>query len=86
MSKLTLDELNNLSDKYFGLIRYVEHTDPRSNRVQRIKERRYPMPDVAHARSCKGTAAMEFKKQNLTLEEKMKIDSKADRIIAQSRH
>ena len=86
MSKLTLDELNNLPDKDFGLIRYVDYKDPDSDKVHRVKERRYPMPDEPHARSCKATAAMEFKKQNLTLEEKMRIDSKADRIIARSKH
>jgi hypothetical protein len=86
MSKLTPEQLNELPDKDFALIRYIDYEDPDTGRVYRAKERRYPIPDVAHARSCKAAAALELKKHNLTYEEKMRIDSKADRIIARSRH
>jgi len=44
-------------------------------------ERKYPMPDVAHARNAKARAAQQEEAGNLTSDEKRKIDRKADRMI-----
>jgi hypothetical protein len=45
------------------------------------EERKYPMPDKAHARNAKARAAQQEKKGNLTASEERKIDRKADRIL-----
>jgi hypothetical protein len=45
------------------------------------EERKYPMPDKAHARNAKARAAQQEKKGNLTAAEERKIDRKADRIL-----
>jgi hypothetical protein len=44
-------------------------------------ERKYPMPDKAHARNAKARASQQVKKGNLTAAEKKKIDNKADKIL-----
>jgi hypothetical protein len=44
-------------------------------------ERKYPMPDKAHARNAKARASQQEKKGNLTAAEKKKIDRKADKIL-----
>jgi hypothetical protein len=45
------------------------------------EERKYPMPDKAHARNAKARAAQREKKGDLTAAEERKIDRKADRIL-----
>ncbi len=45
------------------------------------EERKYPMPDKAHARNAKARASQQRKKGDLTAAEKAKIDRKADRIL-----
>jgi hypothetical protein len=45
------------------------------------EERKYPMPDKAHARNAKARASQQKEKGNLTSAEKKKIDAKADRIL-----
>jgi len=45
------------------------------------EERKYPMPDEAHARNAKARAGQQLEKGNLTKEEKARIDRKADRIL-----
>lgn len=45
------------------------------------EERKYPMPDKAHARNAKARASQQKKAGNLTAAEKAKIDRKADRIL-----
>jgi hypothetical protein len=45
------------------------------------EERKYPMPDKAHARNAKARASQQEEKGNLTEKEKAKIDRKADRIL-----
>ncbi len=45
------------------------------------EERKYPMPDKAHARNAKARASQQEKKGNLTAAEKKKIDRKADKIL-----
>jgi len=45
------------------------------------EERKYPMPDKAHARNAKARAAQQRKEGNLTAAEQQRIDRKADRII-----
>ncbi len=44
-------------------------------------ERKYPMPDKAHARDAKARASAQEKKGHLSGSEKAKIDRKADRIL-----
>jgi hypothetical protein len=43
------------------------------------KERKYPMPDAAHARNAKARAAQMEKKGKLSPADKKQIDAKADR-------
>lgn len=45
------------------------------------EERKYPMPDRAHARNAKARASQQEHEGNLTSAEKAKIDRKADRIL-----
>ena len=44
-------------------------------------ERKYPMPDKAHARNAKARASQQEAKGNLTKAEERKIDRKADKIL-----
>ena len=45
------------------------------------EERKYPMPDKAHARNAKARASQQKHDGNLTAAEEKKIDRKADRIL-----
>jgi hypothetical protein len=45
------------------------------------EERKYPMPDKAHAANAKARASQQLKKGNLTKAEERKIDRKADAIL-----
>ena len=44
-------------------------------------ERKYPMPDKAHARNAKARASQQQNKGSITAAEEKKIDRKADRIL-----
>jgi hypothetical protein len=44
-------------------------------------ERKYPMPDKAHAKNAKARATQMEKKGKLSEASKVKIDNKANRII-----
>ena len=65
MAKLSTDKRNLLSKSEFGL----------------PGERKYPMPDKAHARDAKARASAQEHKGNLSASQKEKIDRKADRIL-----
>ncbi|HEX7950991.1 MAG TPA: hypothetical protein VF494_11625 [Candidatus Limnocylindrales bacterium] len=65
MADLSTRKRNALSKAQFGL----------------PEERKYPMPDKAHARNAKARAAQQQEKGNLTAAEERKIDRKADRIL-----
>lgn len=45
------------------------------------RQRKYPMPDVSHARNAKARAAGAFKRRRITRAELEQINAKADRII-----
>ena len=45
------------------------------------EERKYPMPDKAHAANAKARAAQQEKRGNLSAADEKKIDRKADRIL-----
>ena len=45
------------------------------------EERKYPMPDKAHARNAKARASQQQNKGRITAAEEKKIDRKADRIL-----
>ncbi len=45
------------------------------------KQRKYPMPDKAHARNAKARASQQEERGRITEEQKEKIDRKADRIL-----
>lgn len=45
------------------------------------EERKYPMPDAAHARNAKARAAQQVDKGNLTRSEERRIDRKADEVL-----
>ena len=65
MARLTEKKRDSLKESTFGL----------------PDERKYPMPDKAHARNAKARAAQQVDKGNLTKAEEAKIDRKADRIL-----
>jgi hypothetical protein len=65
MPDLNAKKRNSMSKSQFGL----------------PEERKYPMPDKAHARNAKARAAQQEEKGNLTATEERKIDRKADRIL-----
>jgi hypothetical protein len=46
------------------------------------EERKYPMPDAAHARNAKARASQQVKKGNLTKAEERRIDRKADAVLS----
>ena len=65
MGELSTKKRASISDAKFGL----------------PEERKYPMPDKAHARNAKARASQQEDEGNLTPKEKAKIDRKADRIL-----
>lgn len=65
MAKLTTRKREALPDSKFGL----------------PDERKYPMPDKAHARNAKARAAQQKERGTITAAEERKIDRKADRIL-----
>lgn len=44
-------------------------------------EKKYPMPDKAHAANAKARATQQVKKGNLSPSSKSKIDAKANRVL-----
>jgi len=66
MAKLTASKKNAEPSSEFGL----------------PAERKYPMPDKAHARNAKARASQMVEKGNLSQADKKKIDKKADEILA----
>ena len=65
MAKLSSTKRDSLAKSEFGL----------------PGERKYPMPDKAHARDAKARASAQEHKGNLSAIQKEKIDRKADRIL-----
>jgi hypothetical protein len=65
MAHLTEKKRDSLPDSKFGL----------------PEEKKYPMPDKAHARNAKARAAQQVKKGTISKSEKAKIDRKADRML-----
>ncbi len=65
MAELSTNRRKHLKDSQFGL----------------PDERKYPMPDKAHARNAKARAAQQEDKGTITAAEERKIDRKADRIL-----
>ena len=68
MAKLTTAKRNKLPKGVFG--------EP--------AERKYPMPDKAHAANAKSRATQQVNKGNLSPAQARKIDAKADRILGES--
>ena len=65
MADLNAKKRNSMSKSQFGL----------------PEERKYPMPDKAHARNAKARAAQQEEKGSITSAEEKKIDRKADKIL-----
>ncbi len=65
MAELTSKKRGNLSAMAFGM----------------PKERKYPMPDKAHAANAKARASQMVKKGKLSSSAKAKIDAKANSIL-----
>ena len=65
MAELSTNRRKHLKDSQFGL----------------PDERKYPVPDKAHARNAKARAAQQEDKGTITAAEERKIDRKADRIL-----
>jgi hypothetical protein len=70
VAKLTAGERKKMASSKFGL----------------PGERKYPMPDKAHARLAKSDAAKEEHAGKLSEAAEEKIDRKADRILASKAH
>lgn len=66
MSKLTTKQRKKLPKSEFGL----------------PGEKKYPMPDKAHAKNAKARASQMVKRGKLSESSKEKIDAKANRILA----
>jgi hypothetical protein len=64
-NELSAGERNDLESTQFGL----------------PEQRKYPMPDKAHAKDALARASEEFNKGNLTQDEKARIDAKARKIL-----
>lgn len=69
MSKLNAAKRNKIPKSEFGL----------------PGERKYPMPDKAHAKNAKARASQMVKKGKLSESSKEKIDAKADRVMRHAR-
>lgn len=69
MTKLTSKRRNSLPKKDFGM----------------PEERKYPMPDKAHARNAKARASEMEHKGKLSSSEKEKIDAKANKILKKNK-
>ena len=65
MAKRTESKRDSLKDSQFGL----------------PDERKYPMPDKAHARNAKARASQQENKGNLSAADEKKIDRKADKVL-----
>jgi hypothetical protein len=65
MAKLTTAKKNSEPKSDFGL----------------PAERKYPMPDAAHARNAKARASQAENAGKLSAAEKKKVDNKADKIL-----
>ena len=50
------------------------------------KERKYPMPDRAHAANAKARASEMEKKGKLSAGEKSRIDAKADKVLGKGKN
>jgi hypothetical protein len=68
MAKLSSTKRNALSKETFGL----------------PGERKYPMPDKAHAANAKARATQQVKAGNLSEGAKAKIDAKANKILGKN--
>ncbi len=69
MSKLRAKQRNKLPKSSFGM----------------PGERKYPMPDKAHARNAKARASQMVKKGKLSSGAKAKIDAKANRVLGKGK-
>ena len=65
MANMTEKKRDSLKESQFGL----------------PDERKYPMPDKAHARNAKARASQQQNKGNLSKSDEAKIDRKADKIL-----
>ena len=65
MAKLTTSKKNAEPKRDFGL----------------PEERKYPMPDAAHARNAKARASQAENAGRLSAADKKKVDSKADKVL-----
>lgn len=69
MGKLTAAKRNALGGSTFGL----------------PSERKYPMPDRAHAANAKARASQQLKRGNLSASQKARIDAKANRVLGRTK-
>lgn len=69
MAKLTTSKKNAEPKSDFGL----------------PEQRKYPMPDAAHARNAKARASQMEHRGKLSTADKKKIDAKADRVLSRGK-
>jgi hypothetical protein len=70
MSKLSTDKRNHEPKSDFGL----------------PEQRKYPMPDKAHARNAKARASQQAKAGNLSKADEKRVDAKADKVLRGKAH
>ncbi len=70
MAKLTTEARKKIPKKEFGL----------------PGEKKYPMPDAAHAKNAKARASQMVNKGKLSKASEEKIDAKANRILGKKSH
>jgi hypothetical protein len=73
MAELSAKKREKLPAKDFGLPEKARTAEDKRDSGN------YPMPDKAHARNAKASAAQKQKAGNLTKKEKERIDRKADK-------
>jgi hypothetical protein len=61
-----------------------KHAEPASD-FGLPKERKYPMPDPAHARNAKARASQMEHRGKLSAADKKKIDAKADKVLGKGK-
>jgi len=69
MAKMSTNKRKSLPSNEFGL----------------PGERKYPMPDEAHARNAKARASQQEEKGRISSGEKRKIDQKADKVLGEDK-
>jgi len=67
-----------------AVLSYKQKKSFKSNVYGLPEEKKYPMPDVAHAKNAKARAQQQYEKGNLSKADLLKIERKANSIISKA--